>query len=306
MCFQGDQVVQQRILVIKHGAFGDLIQALGGLHDIRLAFPAAHITLLTAPAFKSLMQRCPHLNAIITDDRKPLWQLGALWRLRQHVKAARIDIVIDLQNSSRTNWYRRYLFNSVQWIGRLPSAPRPVSGLKGLVALLEQNQIKVHYLMQPDIQWLAADVSQQLSKSGVQKDYLLLLPGASAGHKEKRWPYYAQLAEQLQDNKLAVVVVLGPDEVGLASEFSCPVLTGLNWFELAGLIKAASYVIGNDSGPCHLASVLHKQGIALFGPTTSAARSELARGPFKTYETYNLAGLKPDTVLQRYFADMSA
>ncbi len=54
-----------RILIIKHGAFGDLVQALGALQDIRLAYPQAHITLLTSPQFGSLLARCPHVDGLL-------------------------------------------------------------------------------------------------------------------------------------------------------------------------------------------------------------------------------------------------
>lgn len=286
----------KRILIIKHGAFGDLIQAQGAIQDIRLNFPNAHLTLLTAPVFESLMQRCPHLDAVITDARKPYWQLRQLWQLAKTLQQPKFDVVIDLQNSTRTNWYRRYFLSKSHWIGRLPTEPKPVSGLKGLATLFEVNQVATQYLMQPDLSWLADDVAQPLTGIGVSGDYCVLIPGASAAHPEKRWPYYTQLAERLVQAGHQVVTVLGPDELALAQGFTTPVLTGLNWFELAGLIQQSAFVIGNDTGPCHLASGMHKRGLALFGPTTSAARSELARGPFETVEASQLTALSAETV----------
>ncbi len=60
---------------------------------------------------------------------------------------------------------------------------------------------------------------------------------------------------------------------------------------MAGIIKKSIFVIGNDSGPSHIASCLRKPGIALFGPTTSATKSELARMPFQILESENLKDL---------------
>lgn len=286
----------KRILIIKHGAFGDLIQGQGAIQDIRLAFPKAHLTLLTSPAFASFMRRCPHLNAVITDARKPFWQLGKLLHLAKQLRAPRFDTVIDLQNSSRTNWYRKHLLAQSQWIGRLPDEPKPVSGLQGLQTLLQEHQISTQHLMQPDLHWLADDVSEPLARIGIQGQYCVLIPGASAAHPEKRWPYYPQLAQLLTQAGHAVVTVLGPDEAVLAPAFSTPVLSGLSWFELAGLLQKSSFVIGNDTGPSHLASGFRRPGLALFGPTTSAVRSELARGLFETVEIDNLAALSAEDV----------
>jgi ADP-heptose:LPS heptosyltransferase len=60
---------QERILVIKLGAFGDLVQADGAMRDIRAFHPDAEITLLTMPPFRKLMSRCPHVDNVVADTR---------------------------------------------------------------------------------------------------------------------------------------------------------------------------------------------------------------------------------------------
>ena len=39
--------------------------------------------------------------------------------------------------------------------------------------------------------------------------------------------------------------------------------------ELVGLIKGASYIISNDTGPAHISAHLNKKGLVLFGSHTS-------------------------------------
>ena len=56
-------------------------------------------------------------------------------------------------------------------------------------------------------------------------------------------------------------------------------------------------MVGNDTGPSHIASYLNKSGLAIFGPTTSAARAEIGHRNFKTIEVDNLAALTFDQVL---------
>lgn len=288
----------KKILVIKHGAFGDLIQALGAFQDIRSVYPDAHISLLTAPQFASMMVRCPYLDAVITDARPPVWHLMKTLNLSKRLKQLHADIVIDLQNSNRTRLYRDWFFKKAEWVGRQPSEPHPDSGLKGLIALFHKHAMPTQFLTTPDMSWMVEDVHGLLQKQAIRKPYVVLIPGASAAHPEKRWPYYGKLAQALLNLNLEVVSILGPDELGLAGDLTGHVLTGLSWFELAGVIQKADFVIGNDTGPCHLACAFNKPGFAIFGPTTSAARSELARGQFQTLDTHDLHALTVAQVLQ--------
>jgi len=72
----------------------------------------------------------------------------------------------------------------------------------------------------------------------------------------------------------------------------------LDWSQLSGIIKNSYFVVGNDSGPSHIASCLNVKGLALFGPSTSAVRSELKRGKFKILKVDNLADLSANKILE--------
>lgn len=284
------------ILVIKHGAFGDLLQADGVLHDIRVYFDHARISLLTSPTYQLLMQRSPHIDFVLTDKRKSLWRLSDLWLLRKTLREQDFDLVIDLQNSQRTRLYRHLLLPRLPWVQRATKYS-PVSGLQGLIELLQQAGIDSQYARQPDLRWLADDMQTWLTERGIQSGFILLLPGCSARRPEKRWPYYPQLAAQLAVKGVTVVTVLGPDESQLAEQFNSILLTGLNWFQLAGVIQQAGFVIGNDSGPSHLAAHLGKAGMAIFGPHSCAQRAEIEREQFKPYSVSSLSELSVERVI---------
>lgn len=287
-----------RILIIKHGAFGDLMQAEGVLHDIRQHFPHAHLALLTTPGFVGLMQRCPHIDEVLVDTRAPLWHLPRQWDLYRRLRAVRWDTVIDLQNSTRTSVYRRSMLRHAHWIGRL-RGPAPVTGLRGQQYLLQEAGIDASHAMQPNLSWMAANVESLLTQHGITRPYVALLPGSSARHPEKRWPHYAELAAALQREGHACVSILGPDEKDLAAGFACSVLQGLDWFTLAGVLQQAAVVVGNDSGPSHVASCLGRPGLALFGASTSPLRSELARGRFETLQVDALESLPVSQVMDK-------
>ncbi len=287
------------ILIIKHGALGDIIQADGVLKDIRAHHLNAHITLITTPAFQTLMQRCPHIDQVMVDTRAPFWNFKQLIQLRQQIKQGHFSIIYDFQNSNRTKIYRKFLLPQQHWVHRADNEKKPVSGLKGLVDCLQKNDIATKNSFVPNVSWMTDDVSILLNQHKVVSPFIALIPGCSAKHPEKRWPYYAKLATQLINNGYCVVSLLGPDERDLAGILPGHVLQSLSWFELAGVLNIAHYVIGNDTGPSHIASCLNKSGLAIFGPSTSAARSEIGRGLFKTCVVNNLHDLSVDALLEK-------
>jgi ADP-heptose:LPS heptosyltransferase len=291
----------EKILVIKLGAFGDMVQTDGALRDIRAFHGQAEITLLTTKAFLKLMGRCPHIDRVLVDPRVPFWKIGAWIALARTFRGESFSTVYDLQKSGRTELYRKLFFRTTSWSGR-QTGPQASSALAGFVAQLENAGVPVRHCLAPDVSWMADDMSLFLEREGVRKPYVVLIPGCSAKHPQKRWPYYAQLASALIERGYAVVTAPGPDEIELSKSLPGHVLLGpngfLNWFELAGVLKDACYVVGNDTGPSHVAACLGKPGLALFGPHTSAARTGIARGAFRAIEVPDLAALPVETVLE--------
>jgi ADP-heptose:LPS heptosyltransferase len=290
---------RKQLLLIKHGALGDLIQSLGLMADIKHHYPHHDITLLTAPIYCQLMQRSPVVDYLIADKRAPIWRVDEQLKLKSKLQQQLFEIVIDLQNSDRSRMYRQLLFGQTNWIGRKAEAAEPTSGLAGLIELLNSAGISTPSAYEPDLTWLPDDMTQLFKKYNIQTNqYIVLIPGSSAQHLEKRWPFYTQLATALIAKAHQVVVVLGPDEAALAENMPGHVLQGLNWFELAGVLNNAYYVIGNDTGPSHIASYLNKRGLAIFGPTTSATRAEIGRRHFEVIEVNDLSTLTVEQVLE--------
>ncbi|MGB5092275.1 MAG: glycosyltransferase family 9 protein, partial [Parvibaculum sp.] len=72
----------------------------------------------------------------------------------------------------------------------------------------------------------------------------------------------------------------------------------LSWSELAGVLKGAAFVVGNDTGPSHLAAHIGTPGLALFGPYAPAERTGILRARFSALDVPDLQALSPETVLQ--------
>lgn len=297
----------EKILIIKLGAFGDVVQADGALRDIRAFHRDAEITLLTTPPFRKLMSRCPHINRVLTDSRPAVWKVSSWVTLARMLRGERFTRVYDLQKQDRTELYHRLFFRGASWVGKQPGL-RPSSALAGFVSQLESAGVPARHCLTPDVSWMADDMNAFLFAQGVRKPYVVLIPGCSAKHPQKRWPHYAELAARLIELGYEVVTAPGPDEIDLAKSIPGHTLLGpngfLNWFELAGVLKGACYVVGNDTGPSHVASCLGKPGLALFGPHTTAARTGICRGDFHALEVLDLAGLEVETVLARILPEL--
>ena len=281
---------KKNILLIKHGAFGDLIQSDGIFKSIKIKHPKDNLILLTTSSFKNFMRASPYFDDVIVDNRFPLWNLMSYYYLIKKLNSYNFSNVYDLQNSQRTLGYKTFLLKNALWV-TTKRMDHPQSGLQGLIDMLKDNGMADHEIYDPDITWMVNDVSPLLKRKNISEKYVVLIPGSSRKHPEKRWPFYKALAKEFMNQGFDVVNILGPDELDLKQALLGTTLESLDWGDLAGVINKSLFVIGNDSGPSHIASCLKKSGIAIFGPTTSGSKSELARPPFIIIETEDLNNL---------------
>ena len=98
------------ILIIKHGSLGDIVQISGVLRDIRETYKDDQIFILTTLPYVELLSKCPYLNGVLIDKRLPRWNIFYLIKLKKLLNKFNFSQVFDLQNSSRTSFYRKFLF----------------------------------------------------------------------------------------------------------------------------------------------------------------------------------------------------
>ena len=103
------------ILIIKHGSLGDIVQISGVLRDIREAHNDKKIFILTTLPYVDVLSRCPYLDGVLLDKRLPRWNIYYLLKLKKMLVKYNFSHVYDLQNSSRTSFYRKYLLRSSNW-----------------------------------------------------------------------------------------------------------------------------------------------------------------------------------------------
>ena len=299
------------ILIIKHGSLGDLIQANGAIKDIKNFFKNRKVFLLTAQAYSIFMSECPYLDGVIIDKRLPRWNFFYLRALKKNLARFDISKVFDLQNSSRTKFYKKFIIKNAEWSSSETSLEpgqtkadfdqEPV--LDRMELQLKKSGIETEFTKNVDLNWAIEDISH-LVKQHTNREYILLFPFCSPKLKNKKWPYYKELIQKLKQefkNKYSVILAPGPNEVEEANQLNAKVMLEnnqpVNMKTLVSLIYSAKFIIANDTGPAHIASHLDKKGIVLFGSHTSAKKVSIENFNFKAISVKDLKNLNVETVI---------
>ena len=302
------------ILIIKHGSLGDLIQANGAIKDIKNNFPNDKVFLLTTPLYTEFMSTCPYIDGVLIDKRLPRWNLIYLYNLRKMLDRFSFTKVFDLQNSSRSIFYKRFLVKkNIYWSNKFSFTNKnevnEEEGLPVLERILKQlNRAGLKDLLftkKPDLSWAFKNI-QNLINQNFEGKYILIFPFCSPKLIKKKWPYYNDLIELLKrdyGNKYNIALVPGPNEINDAKKFNTNIILNnsqpVNILELISLIKGSSFVIANDTGPAHISSHLNVKGLVLFGSHTSPEKVSIESENFKSIKVDNLKNLNVSEVYEK-------
>ena len=304
------------ILIIKHGSLGDIAQACGAIQDISENHKDDQVHLLTTKPYFDLFKKNPHISNVILDKRLSRLNLIYLYSLMRNIKKYNFSKVYDLQNSSRTAFYKRILFPNASkdiWSSTETTLPEGTtkddfdkdSVLSRFDHQLKSSGINTNHTLSPDFSWSPSDISQIKNYHQLEK-YIVIFPFCSPHLTSKKWPYYNDLISMINEkleNKFKVVIAPGPGEIKDASSINalCVLDNGkaLDISQLAALIKDSSFVVANDTGPAHMTAHLGSKGIALFGSHTTPFKVSIERENFKAIQAPELSKLSPEKVFEK-------
>ncbi|HEV2675996.1 MAG TPA: glycosyltransferase family 9 protein [Aliidongia sp.] len=274
----------KRILVIKLSALGDFIQALGPMAAIRRHHRHDHITLLTTKPFAAFAEGTGHFDAVRTDRRAPLLDIGGWLGLRRMLRAGRFDRVYDLQTSQRSSSYAQLWWPDPrpEWSGIANGCSHPHADLERdpqHTIAKQAEQLLMAGIHPTPLPALPAE-SGALAPELAGRRFALMIPGSSPGHPGKRWPAerYGELARALVERGLLPVVLGGKGERGLAETIAARApqaldLTGRTELaDLVALSRAATVTIGNDTGVSHIAAAGGHPLVVLFSGESEPSR----------------------------------
>ena len=304
------------ILIIKHGSLGDIAQASGAIQDIFENHKNDQIYLLTTKPYFDLFKKNPFVQEVILDKRLPRYNLIYLYFLMRELKKYNFLKVFDLQNSSRTNFYKNILFpkaDKIVWSSSITTLPLDrdkkefdkYSVLERFDYQLKESGLDTSNTLKPDFNWASTDISEIKNFYKLDK-YILLFPFCSPHLMIKKWPHYNKLIEKISNkygDEYKIITAPGPTEINDAKSINAITILddnkSLNISQLTALIKKSSFVIANDTGPAHITAHTGTRGFTLFGKHTTAYKVSIERENFKAIEVSDLNNLSAEKVFER-------
>lgn len=312
----------QKVLIIKPSAIGDIVHALPVLNLLRRKWPDARVSWLVSSACASLLDGHPQIDELIRFERKrfgkgwrkPSAAMG-LFKFTRELRSREFDLVIDLQGLFRSGWLAKKTRAPVRVgpaeareLGWVFYTHRVETGFPRGHAVDRYLKIaEAIGLGREPVNFIFAttesdrEAAARLVSPGER--FAVLLPGAN--WETKRWPpeKFADLVEPLRQRYgLISVIAGGAGDKKLAVHIPGAVdLTGrTNLRQLVALMERADIVIGNDTGPIHIAAALGRPMVAIYGPTNPQYT-----GPYGRLDTVVRLDLECSPCLSRGCANPS-
>jgi len=306
------------ILIIKHGSLGDIAQISGAIQDIKENHPNDKILILTTSPYEGLFKKCPYIDKVYIDQRFPRWNLYYLFKLKKMILQFELTKIFDLQNSSRTSFYKKFLFKHIEWSSTETTLPRGSNKkdfdnegvLDRFNFQLKHSGIITKHTLKPNFSW-ACDNVDNLKKIYNLEKYVLLFPFCSINLQHKKWPHFNNLVSLINKrySKIKIIIAPGPHEIKESNTINAQTILkddkALTITELAGLIQDSEFVISNDTGPAHISAHLGAKGIALFGRHTTPKKVSMETDKFKTISKYDLNELSAEEVFSKISKELS-
>lgn len=259
----------ESILFISLSCVGDAVMTTPVLESLHGHFPGACIDIVSDPRSEIIYQHCPYRGEIFIKDKQGFMR-GAL-RLLREVRNKHYDLIVDLRTDGLA-----YLLKGkkrlTKWQGR-SYGPHAVQRLMGVIRQIHQDRD-----IPPAKMWISPEEQRQADEFLSELPagpWLVMVPGNI--NPRKVWPAerYAALANKLGDKFAAVILDGSPNEKTFTREVSRGL--DLPYVDLAGrtsllqaaaVLKQASFFIGSDSGPGHIAAAVATPSLIFFSVDT--------------------------------------
>lgn len=277
-----------RLLVDLPNWVGDVVMALPAVARLVDANRGGVSVLHCRPPIARLLGAVFPGAGIVASGRRafPLLTAAALVR-----RWRRFDLAVTLRNATRAKLLVRLAGRSA--VGSRGAGSRLLLSHGYAVdrrrhqALDHDGLLDALGLERADAGWrppvpptAAAEGRRLLDGAGLAHRRLVGLAPAAGWGESKRWPAerFGEVGRILRGEGLEPVVLVGPGESDVAREVvaACggppPTVLGeeLDVAALLGLVAGLEVLVGNDSGPMHLADMAGVPVVALFGPTDPA------------------------------------
>lgn len=282
----------KRVLVIRLRSIGDTVLTTPGLFALRRFVPHTQIDVLledwVAPVFDGL----DVIDRVIVIPKE---STSARARIARELRAARYDVVYNLHGGTTATFLTRATgakhrvgFENYQY-ARLHNhvAPSPLQiwqrptlhSVEQQLALIGWTGVPVTDRPPTRLgvtESAVRSASEKLRSVGFNgfdggKPFALIHPTAAFDTKQWATENFARVAEDLSKRNLNPIVVVAPNEKGVAEALhsqTSAVITSLHDLslpEVTALASRARLFVGNDSGIAHIAAAAGAPCVVIFG-----------------------------------------
>ncbi len=282
----------KKIAIVKLSALGDIVHALVALQFIKTQQPELQIDWLVESRFTDLLQHNPDIRQILSVNLKSLktqpadffQQLKTIRRYADH----QYDLVIDAQGLLKSAITARLIGKRIAGFDADSIREKMASRFYQIKIASPYDANTIDRNAQVIAQPLGLAISPQhiLDKkpflffknenpaiydclSPTRKNILLVI-GSTWPSRNYPAEKFVTVANALQQNCL---VIWGNEAEKNTAEWMADqsefiqIVPKLDLNSLKALIAHTDLLIGNDTGPTHMAWALNKPSITLFGPT---------------------------------------
>ena len=321
-----------RIAIVKLSAMGDIVHAMVALQFIKKHHPDIEIDWIVEKGFAGVLEGNPDIERILPVSLKavkksPLKLFSEIKRVRRY-KARAYDLVIDAQGLIKSAL-------TACLLGKKRAGFSKESIREGVASLCYNTHVDIAYdanTIDRNARVLGEPVGVEVTPEmilqkkpflffkpeplvaalkAVHGDYVVFVIGSTWESRNYPKEHFLSVAKALQK---PVVIAWGNEEehtraVWIASHCAhVHVAPKLNLNGLKALIAHASLLIGNDTGPTHMAWGLNRPSITIFGPTpvsrvyetpiNKVVKSPSKVDPFKlNKEDYSIKEIDPQEIV---------
>ena len=268
------------VLIIHPGGLGDVLLSLPAIVSIRNRYPAHRILLMAESEVGHLLQACRVVDHVIPTEAG---DLAGLFSGAQQISvstrqwAERCDLAVGWLKDPDGAFRSTLEQLRVRQVVVESPTPRPgVHQSRRFFDTLEKlpgdRTWPAHLFVPDQFRETGADV---LRAVGIQREQAVVLchPGSGSRHKCIRSEIMAEIIQKVQQRKFTPVIVGGPADDDAVERLrhgglhTLPVIQRQRLATLAGILTHARLFIGHDSGLTHLAALIQRPTVAIFGPT---------------------------------------
>jgi ADP-heptose:LPS heptosyltransferase len=290
----------ERVALIKLCCPGDVLFTTPAIRAVKMRYPDAKMFYLCGQYSSFVPEHNPHIERTLAVP-PPFEMSGrfkktrAFWMGMTMVARNNFDLAISFHRSRAVAAMAR-VGRAGEVISFDTAAPIVKRSIKfdpgkhevlrylGLVSIIDVTS------QGPELEYQTTEVEDEeaaklLQANGISSPFAVIAPGGGENPGTimhiKRWPVqrFKVVASHLRQKGLQVIAVGSKSEAELGEAVSADAsLAGQTTFPvLAAILKQASLVIANDSGPLYLASAVGAYTVGIYGPSSPEMVAPLSK-----------------------------